>query len=101
MKQSSPGAQGKDSPPPERQYETIRSMTSGRQGLPELANEVGYGNQVFTFERHKKPVAALVPIDALRLIVEGKEANISKRDRDLIIEHSRRALEELKSFKSK
>ena len=64
------------------------STTEVRESIAEYVNEVAYGKERVILKRHGKEVAALIPIEDLRLL-ERVEVELGDR---LDLEETRKAL---------
>ncbi len=49
------------------------STTEGRRQFPELATRACYSHDVFAFERHGRPICALVSLDVLEIALVGSD----------------------------
>ena len=54
------------------------SATAARQSFSESLNRAAYGGERVVIQRHGKPIAAVVPIEDLRLIEEMEDAEDSR-----------------------
>jgi prevent-host-death family protein len=68
------------------------TVADARSGLAELLNRVAYGGERLVITRHGREIAALVPVDDLRL-VDRLRRFVTRKD-------VARALEELDSGRS-
>jgi prevent-host-death family protein len=50
------------------------SATAARQSFSESLNRAAYGGERVVIQRHGKPIAAVVPIEDLRLLEEAEDA---------------------------
>jgi prevent-host-death family protein len=59
---------------------TRRTVTQTRQELPEILNRASNSGKRFVVSRRGRDVAAIVPIEDLRLLEELKEAAADRQD---------------------
>lgn len=63
------------------------SFTEARGQLTEIANHVQYKHETWVLTKNKKPALALVPIEALKILEQVREAQEDAEDVQAVSEY--------------